>query len=165
MGEAQRLEALRSLSVLDTEPEKGFDDLTRAAALAMDTRIALVSLVDAERQWFKASCGLDIKETARDISFCTHAIEEAEPFFVLNAARDERFKDNPLVLGEPFVRFYAGAQLTLPTGETVGTLCVIDDEPRFRITEREIELMKAFADLVVERLITRKASLVEDSAA
>lgn len=83
MGEAQRLEALRSLSVLDTEPEKGFDDLTRAAALAMDTRIALVSLVDAERQWFKASCGLDIKETARDISFCTHAIEEAEPFFVL----------------------------------------------------------------------------------
>ncbi|MCP2679944.1 GAF domain-containing protein [Maricaulaceae bacterium NA33B04] len=69
------------------------------------------------------------------------------------------------MLGEPFVRFYAGAQLTLPTGETVGTLCVIDDEPRFRITEREIELMKAFADLVVERLITRKASLVEDSAA
>ena len=165
MVEAQRLEALRGLNILDTEPEKGFDDLTRAAALAMDTKIALVSLVDQDRQWFKSACGLDAKETARDISFCTHAIEESEPFFVLNAARDERFRDNPLVLGEPFVRFYAGAQLTLPTGETVGTLCVIDDEPRFRITEREIELMKAFGDLVVERLITRKASLVEDSAA
>ena len=165
MAEAQRLEALKGLSILDTEPEKGFDDLTRAAALAMDTKIALISLVDQDRQWFKSACGLNAQETARDISFCTHAIEEAEPFFVLNAARDDRFRDNPFVLGEPFVRFYAGAQLTLPTGETVGTLCVLDDEPRFRITEREIEFMKAFAGLVVERLITRKASLVEDSAA
>ena len=165
MGEAQRLEALKGLSVLDTKPEKSFDDLARAAALAMDTKIAMVSLVDEDRQWFKARCGLDAEETTRDISFCTHAIEEAEPFFVLNAARDDRFRDSPLVLGEPFVRFYAGAQLTLPTGETLGTLCLMDDEPRFRITEREIELMKAFADLVVERLLSRKSSLLEDSAA
>jgi GAF domain-containing protein len=165
MLEANRLEALKGLNILDSEREKAFDDLAQAVALAMDTKIAMVSLVDQDRQWFKARCGIEAEETARDISFCTHAIEEVEPFFVLNAALDERFKDSPLVLEDPFIRFYAGAQLTLPTGETVGTLCVMDDEPRFRITEREIQLLKAFAGLVVERLIARRAAQVEESAA
>lgn len=154
-NESQRLQALRALNVLDSPAEKIFDDLVRAAALALDVKIALVSLVDSERQWFKARCGLDVQETGRDIAFCSHAIEQAEPFIVLNAALDPRFRDNPLVTGEPHIRFYAGAPLITPGGQAVGTLCVIDDEPRFALAERETGLLKAFSALVMERLLAR----------
>ena len=155
LNETHRVQALRALNVLDTPAEKVFDDLVRAAALAMDVKIALVSLLDADRQWFKARCGLDVQETGRQIAFCSHAIEQAEPFIVLNAAQDPRFCDNPLVTGEPHIRFYAGAPLITPGGHALGTLCVIDDEPRFAVGERETALLKAFSALVMERLLAR----------
>lgn len=156
--ENERLHALHSLKVLDTPAERMFDDLVEAAALALDTKIALVSLVDADRQWFKARCGLAVQETGRDIAFCAYAIERAEPFIVLNAAQDERFADNPLVTGHPHIRFYAGAPLITPAGHALGTLCVIDDEPRYSVGEREIKLLESFAGIVTERLLARVAS-------
>jgi len=158
--ERERLRALADLKVLDTPAEKMFDDIVNAAALALDAKIALVSLVDIDRQWFKARCGLDTRETGRDIAFCAYAIEQAEPFIVMNAAQDSRFADNPLVTGPPHIRFYAGTPLVTPSGHAVGTLCVIDDEPRFAVTTREISLMTAFAGLVMERLLARLAEPV-----
>lgn len=153
--ESARLKALADLNILDTAAEKMFDDIVDAAALALDAKIALVSLVDANRQWFKARCGLDADETGRDIAFCSHAIEQSEPFIILNAAHDPRFADNPLVTGPPHIRFYAGAPLITPSGHAVGTLCVIDDEPRFGLSAREASLLTAFANLVMERLMMR----------
>jgi GAF domain-containing protein len=153
--ESARLKALADLNILDTTAEKVFDDIVDAAALALDAKIALVSLVDANRQWFKARCGLDASETGRDIAFCSHAIEQSEPFIILNAACDPRFADNPLVTGPPYIRFYAGAPLITPSGHAVGTLCVIDDEPRFGVSAREASLLTAFANLVMERLMAR----------
>ena len=160
--ESARLEALFALKVLDTPAEKIFDDLVEAAALALDAKIALVSLVDADRQWFKARCGLDARETGRDIAFCAYAIEQSEPFVVLNAAQDPRFAANPLVTGAPHIRFYAGAPLVTPGGHAVGTLCVIDDEPRFAVGDKELSVLTAFANLVTERLLAR---VVADRAA
>jgi GAF domain-containing protein len=153
--ESARLKALAELNILDTAAEKMFDDIVNAAALALDAKIALVSLVDVNRQWFKARCGLDTDQTGRDIAFCSHAIEQSEPFIILNATRDPRFADNPLVTGPPYVRFYAGVPLITPGGHAVGTLCVIDDEPRFGMSARETSLLSAFADLVMERLLAR----------
>jgi diguanylate cyclase (GGDEF)-like protein/PAS domain S-box-containing protein len=129
-SEAERLDALRSLDLLDTPPEPAFDDLTRLAAFVCGTPIALISLVDPCRQWFKARVGLDATETHRDIAFCSHAILQDDLFVVPDATEDARFKDNPLVTGEPNIRFYAGMPLTGPEGHNLGTLCVIDRVPR-----------------------------------
>lgn len=128
--EAFRLEGLRNLRVLDTPAEERFDRITRAAAHFYVAPIALVSLVDSTRQWFKSRHGVDVAETPRDISFCGHAILAHEPFIVEDTLLDERFSDNPMVVGPPFVRFYAGMPLRGPGGTLIGTLCVIDQEPR-----------------------------------
>lgn len=129
-NEKTRLETLRALNILDSSPEERFDRLTRLARRLFGVPIALVSLIDADRQWFKSSFGLDAKETSRDISFCGHAILGDEIFEVPDAALDERFYDNPLVTDSPNIRFYAGCPLTVLNGSKLGTLCLIDQEPR-----------------------------------
>jgi diguanylate cyclase (GGDEF)-like protein len=129
-NEASRLSALRSLDILDTDAEERFDRLTRLARRLFDVPIALVSLVDAERQWFKSCEGLGVSETPRSVSFCAHAILGESIMLVPDTYRDERFRDNPLVLGEPWIRFYAGCPLRAPDGSKLGTLCVIDTRPR-----------------------------------
>src|SRR5215469_18109412 len=115
-NEPARLEALRRYAILDTFPEQEFDDLARLAALICGTPIALVSFVDANRQWFKARVGLEAPETPRNVSFCAHAIAKAELLVIPDALKDERFRSNPLVTGEPHVRFYAGAPLVAQDG-------------------------------------------------
>ncbi|WP_305966355.1 GAF domain-containing protein [Marinobacter salsuginis] len=145
--EAHRLSALDELALLDTPPEERYDRLTRLAACALNAPIALVSLVDRERQWFKSRHGLDAPETARDISFCGHAILREETFVIENALNDERFHDNPLVTGDPSIRFYAGAPLHDRHGYRVGTLCIIDRKPR-SFSEEEERILRDLANLV-----------------
>ena len=126
--EAKRIEKLRGYNILDTLGNK-LDDLAEVASIICETPIALVSLVDSDRQWFKARIGLEAEQTARDVSFCGHAIQDDKLFHIADSHLDERFIGNPLV-SDAKVRFYAGAPLITPTGEKVGTLCVIDHEPR-----------------------------------
>jgi diguanylate cyclase (GGDEF)-like protein len=137
--EPARLQGLRALRILDTAPEERFDRLTRLAKRLFGVPIALVSLVDENRQWFKSAVGLDVKETPRDISFCGHALLADDILLIENALLDERFHDNPLVVDDPKLRFYAGCPLKIPNGSKVGTLCLLDMEPRsLDATEREL---------------------------
>ena len=138
-NEDHRLAALRSLKILDTDPEDRFDRITRLASRLFDVPIALVSLVDADRQWFKSCYGLGASETSRDVSFCGHAILHTEILVVADASQDERFADNPLVTGDPEIRFYAGKPLAID-GKLVGTLCLIDRTPRVFAAEDKAAL-------------------------
>lgn len=169
--EEERLRTLRELLILDTEPESRFDLITAYASSLFSVPIALVSLVDADRQWFKSRCGLDATETPRDISFCGHAILSDDILVINNALTDPRFADNPLVTGEPFIRFYAGAPLRMDNGARVGTLCLIDRVPRrlddwelrhladlARVVSRELQGMDA-TEAFLESDACRKASL------
>jgi GAF domain-containing protein len=149
-----RLDALRALLILDTPPEERFDRIVRFAAEQFELPIALVSLVDEHRQWFKAKVGLDACETGRDVSFCGHAVAAAATLVIEDATTDTRFHDNPLVTGAPFVRFYAGAPLGLPSGDVVGTLCLIDHQPR-RFDDIDSAILGSLRDLVVEELVRR----------
>ncbi|WP_371131392.1 PAS domain S-box protein [Rhodoferax sp.] len=146
-NEAQRLRALRARAILDTPDEERFDRLTRLARHLFGTQIALVSLVDAERQWFKSRQGLDACETARDISFCGHAILADGIFEITDARLDPRFADNPLVSGPPHIRFYAGAPLATADGSRIGTLCIIDGQPR-TLTAAQRSALRDLADCV-----------------
>lgn len=130
IDEKYRLDALRSLNLLDTAPEPQFDSLVRLGQKLFDVEICLISLVDSNRQWFKACVGLGASETSRDISFCGHAIIGDDPFVIYDAQEDERFRDNPLVTGPPHIRFYAGIPLRIPVGYKLGTLCIISSKPR-----------------------------------
>lgn len=153
--DAARLQALRALLILDTPPEARFDRIVEFAASEFDMPIALISLVDEARQWFKARVGLEACETPREISFCGHAILQQGLFEVLDAAQDARFGDNPLVVGAPFVRFYVGAPLVLPGGAAVGTLCLLDTRPRgFDAMDRAI--LGTLRDLVVAELVAQR---------
>ena len=127
--ERQRLNLLGCTRLLDTEASEGFDRITRLAAKSFNVPIALVSLVDEHRQWFKSRYGLDVEQTDRGSSFCSHAIKRAEVMVVEDACLDDRFVDNPLVLGAPHIRFYAGAPLIFESGHALGSLCVIDTFP------------------------------------
>ncbi|MEZ5670714.1 MAG: GAF domain-containing sensor histidine kinase [Alphaproteobacteria bacterium] len=129
-NEDYRLAVLRSYRILDSEAEPAFDRLVRLAAELAEVPVALISLIDQERQWFKAKVGLDVAETPRDISFCQHAIMRSDPLIVPDASQDPRFADNPLVTGEMHLRFYAGFPLTVPEGVRLGTLCMVDFAPR-----------------------------------
>jgi PAS domain S-box-containing protein len=159
-SEAARLRALDDYKVLDTLPEEAFDRLTRLAADLFDAPIALVSLIDAERQWFKSRHGLDIESTPRKLAFCDHAIRLApsETLVVENATADPRFKANPLVTGDPNIRFYAGAVLTDRAGFNLGALCVIDTKPRPKPTIGELRRLHTLAAIVVDELELRRAT-------
>lgn len=145
--EQTRLETLRSLSILDTPPEERFDRLTRMAKRLFGVPIALVSLVDENRQWFKSCFGLSVSETPRDFSFCGHAILGNDVFIIPDTLVDERFADNPLVLNDPYIRFYAGCPLRGPNGSKMGTLCIIDRKPRI-FSNDELEALTDLAAMV-----------------
>jgi diguanylate cyclase (GGDEF)-like protein len=151
-NERERLKVLRSLDVLDTPSEERFDRLTRLAKRMFDVPIALVSLVDENRQWFKSCAGLTVSETSRDISFCGHAILDNEIFIIPDTLKDERFSDNPLVLNEPYIRFYAGCPLRYMDGSMLGTLCIIDTQPRF-LNEGDLGAFKDLAELAEHELM------------
>ena len=150
-NEAARLKALQELAILDTPEEGRFDRITRIASATFDVPIVLVSLVDANRQWFKSSFGLGAHETPRDMAFCAHVVEQRRDLVVNDALLDERFADNPLVLGEPRVRFYAGAPLMLGDDICLGTLCLIDHRPR-ALSAAEIDALHDLRDIVLEEL-------------
>lgn len=155
--EPDRLAALHRLDVLDTPPEAELDVITRLAADRFDTPTALISLVDATRQWFKSRYGLEASETCRNDSFCGHTIAGEGVMVVPDATADPRFVQNPLVTGAPHIRFYAGAPLILADGHKVGTLCVIDSQPRANLSEREAEILQLMARQVVSLLEARNA--------
>ena len=154
--EAARLAELHSYDILDTSPERAYDDITYLASQICDTPIALVSLVDADRQWFKSRVGLDTSETDRRIAFCGHAIVDSNRLFVVDdATEDERFADNPLVVGDPEIRFYAGAPITTAAGNTLGTLCVIDTRPR-TLEPEQARALEALSRQVMTQLELRR---------
>lgn len=150
MSEQDRLQAVENTQLLDSEPEERFERIVRLAAGAMNTKIALISLVDKDRQWFKARKGLDVTQTPRDQAFCQHAIKKTdEVMVVLNANLDDRFASNPLVTGDPNISFYAGAPLVTKDGHALGTLCVIDSEPRTSFSKSDQQMLKDLAATVM----------------
>lgn len=154
-NETKRLKVLWQYEVLDTVPEEVFDDLTDLAAHICETPIALISLVDEDRQWFKSRLGLSLSETSRDISFCAHAITTDGLLIVPDATKDKRFKDNPLVTGGQKIRFYAGAPLITPDGHALGTLCVLDKKPRALRLEQQ-QALRVLAHHVMTQLELRR---------
>lgn len=161
--ERRRLEALDSYGLMDTPPHPSFDAVTQAAQTAFKTPIALVSLVDETRQWFKSCIGLDVRETAREISFCTHAIGQSFVYVVPDARDDPLFADNPLVTGAPYIRFYAGAPLVDADGFALGTLCIIDTEPR-RFPASDRALLSALGQCALTAIELQSKTALLDRA-
>ncbi len=155
-NEAARLDELRELDILDTLPEATYDSITFLASQICGVPIALVSIVDEDRQWFKSRVGLDVGETHRDLAFCAHAINEPDEIMIVkDASTDERFMANPLVTGDPNIRFYAGAPLVTANGSALGTLCVIDRRPRV-LTEDQLASLQALSVQVMALLELRR---------
>jgi anti-sigma regulatory factor (Ser/Thr protein kinase) len=154
-NEAARLEALHRYRILDTEPERSFDDLTLLASHICGTPMALISLVDTDRQWFKSRIGIPFSETARAVSFCAHAINHRDLFIVPDARHDERFRDNPFVTGDQQIRFYAGAPLVTPDGHALGTLCVLDRVAR-TLSREQLEALTALCRQAEAQLELRR---------
>ncbi len=159
-NEVERLGALRRYDVLDTPSEETFDRITRLAKSILQTPIVLVSLVDESRQWFKSRQGLDTCETPRDISFCAHAILRDDVMVIPDALADDRFRDNPLVTGDPNVRFYAGAPLRTMGGYNIGTLCAIDQVPR-ELSVDQVNGLRDLAQMVVDELELRRLAATD----
>jgi GAF domain-containing protein len=153
--EAARVAALDRYAILDTEPEQGFDDLVVLASYVCKTPIAMLSLVDDRRQWFKSRVGVQVRETPKDTSFCAHAIQQEDLFVVPDTLKDPRFKENPMVLGEPHIRFYTGAPLINEEGFALGTLCVIDRQPRELDSEQK-EALWALSRLALGKMELRQ---------
>jgi len=158
INEIERLKDLRSYEILDTPPENEFDEITFLASQICGTPISLISLIDENRQWFKSRQGLEVAETPREHSFCGHALNEQDKILIVQDSRnDERFHDNPLVLGDPNVVFYAGIPLVTPKGNSLGTLCVIDRVPR-ELDQSQIKALKALGNQL-EKLLEYRISL------
>lgn len=153
-NEQERLAALEALQIMDTPSEQAFDDLTALASHWLDAPIALVSLLDDQRQWFKSRVGLDVSETPRKLAFCNHAIQSEGLFEVQDAAVDPRFQHNPLVTGAPHIRFYAGHPIASPNGQRIGTLCIIDQQPR-QLSEQQRDTLARLARLAEFQLCLR----------
>lgn len=153
--EAVRLSVLDSLDLLDTPADEAFDRVVRLASHVLEVPIALVSLVGADRQWFKSRRGLDVEETPREVAFCAHAIKGDGLLVIPDAREDDRFRENPLVRGDPKIRFYAGAPLTAPCGAKLGTLCVIDRAPR-QLDDGQRQLLRDLADIVMDQIELRR---------
>ena len=166
LNENARLQALRSYKILDTDPERAFDDLTMLASQICETPIALISLIDSDRQWFKSKVGISINETLREVSFCARAIEQPDLFVVPDASKDPRFSSNPFVASEPKIRFYAGAPFTSADGQPLGTLCVVDMVPRQLSSSQEDALLALSRQVQAQfelrkNLIELRAALLE----
>ncbi|MGY4513331.1 sensor histidine kinase [Bradyrhizobium sp. USDA 3650] len=158
-----RLAALRSYEILDTPREQDFDEIVRVASLICETPISVVNLIDAGRQWFKAEVGLGVRETPLESSICAHAILQPGLFIVPDTALDKRFSDNPLVLGDPHLRFYAGALLQTPEGLPLGTICVLDYQPR-QLDEKQKAFLCLMANQVMKLIELRRINAAEHSA-
>jgi GAF domain-containing protein len=154
-ADAARVAALQKYAILDTEPEQAFEDLTLLASYICKTPIAAISLVDEDRQWFKARIGLGVSQTPRDIAFCSTAIQQSDVMIVPDTFQDERFRDNPLVVSDPYIRFYAGAPLINEEGYALGTLCVVDRAPR-EFGPDQKEALQALSRLVLAQLELRR---------
>lgn len=161
IDEESRIDALESLEILDTLPEEKFDRITRLCCRVFDVPIALVSLVDSNRQWFKSCQGLDVSETSRDISFCGHAIIGSDVFVIPDTKKDIRFSDNPLVLNDPHIRFYAGYPLQSVNGSNLGTLCIIDRKPR-DFTQKDIEALSDLGYIIEQEIITMQLATIDE---
>ncbi|ART80174.1 GGDEF domain-containing protein [Oceanisphaera avium] len=164
--EELRLAALAAYDILDTPPEAAFDAITEIAALICDAPIAVINFIDRDRQWFKSVLGLDVRQTPLNISICVHAITQPDLFIVPDTRLDARFTDNPLVRGEPYLRFYAGALLRSETGYPIGTLCVLDYQPR-ELNEKQLSALTALAGQVMTQLEllrahSKQASLIQE---
>ncbi len=155
--EDDRLAALQRFELLDTPAEPAFDQITRLAAKLLKVPVALISLVDRDRQWFKSRIGLPVQETPREHAFCAHALESDALFVVGDARQDERFANNPLVTGDPNIRFYAGAPLRTADGLALGTICVIDDQPRAALTPEEEEALRDLSAMTMAHIEARRA--------
>ena len=157
-NEAKRIKVLWQYEVLDTVPEEVFDELTALASHICGAPIALITLVDENRQWFKSAVGVNLKETARDVSICAHTILQSDLLIIPDTTLDERFKDNPLVTASPKIRFYAGAPLVTPDGYALGTLCVVDLVPH-EMTADQKQALRVLARHVMTQLELRRHAL------
>lgn len=160
VDEPARLAALHRYEVLDTPRETAFDRITSLVKIVLNVPIAVVSLIDSDRQWFKSCVGLDSTETPREISFCTHTIQARVPMNIPDAKEDPRFAENPLVTGPPYIGSYLGVPLTTPDGYNLGSLCVIDMQPR-NFDPGQVEVLKSFAALVMDEMELRRIAQVD----
>ena len=162
--EERRLQALRAYRLLDTPPEAAFDQLSHLATRVADTPISLITLVDERRQWFKSAQGMNgMRETPREQALCAYALDASKPLIVEDAQADDRFVDNPLVTGAPNIRYYAGIPLEVEPGVVLGTLCVIDREPR-TLTDEQIDMLASVRDVVVSQMQLRRRALESEAA-